>query len=220
MTPQNKPQGLISLSSKGSLWIGAGRPVLASRSASRRLLLENAGIAVDVEAAAVDERALEEEFLQGGGSPSRLAAQLARAKALEVSARRPRALCLGADQTLLLDGSLFHKPKDMDAAEQSLKRLTGRTHVLDSAVCVARGGAPLFEAAQSARLTMRALDEGAVRRYLAAAGPAILSNVGAYQVEGVGIHLFEAIEGDHWTILGLPLLFLLKWLRSNGFLAI
>ncbi len=208
------------MSAKPSLWIGAARPVLASRSASRRLLLENAGIAVDVEAAAVDERAVEEDFLGGGGSPAQLAAQLARAKALEVSARRPRGLCFGADQTLRLDGSLFHKPNDMDAAEQSLKRLAGRTHVLDSAVCVAREGEPLFEAAQSARLTMRALDEGAVRRYLAAAGPAVLSSVGAYQVEGVGIHLFEAIEGDHWTILGLPLLILMKWLRSNGFLAI
>jgi len=200
------------------LWIGA-RPVLASKSASRRLLLENAGIAVDVEAAALDERALEEAFLEGRGSPAQLAARLARAKALEVSARRPRALCFGADQTLRLDGSLFHKPGDMEAAEQSLNRLAGRTHVLDSAVCVAREGAPLFEAAQSARLTMRALDESAVRRYLAAAGPAVLSSVGAYQVEGLGIHLFEAIEGDHWTILGLPLLILLKWLRSNGFLA-
>ncbi len=108
----------------------------------------------------------------------------------------------------------------MDAAEQSLTRLAGRTHVLDSAICVAREGAPLFEAAQSARLTMRALDEGAVRRYLAAAGPAVLSGVGAYQVEGLGVHLFETIEGDHWTILGLPLMVLLKWLRSNGFLAI
>lgn len=213
-------QGLPSLSSKASLWIGAARPVLASRSPTRRLLLENAGIAVDVEAAALDERALENEFLAGGGSPAQLAARLARAKALEVSARRPGALCFGADQTLRLDGSLFHKPGDMDAAEQSLKRLAGRTHVLNSAVCVARDGAPLFEATQSARMTMRALDEGDVRRYLAAAGPAVLSSVGAYQAEGVGIHLFEAIDGDHWTILGLPLLSLLKWLRTNGFLAI
>jgi septum formation protein len=207
------------LSSKPSLWIGAVRPVLASKSAVRRLLLENAGIAVDVEAAAVDERALEEEFLQGGGSAGQLAARLARAKALEVSARRPRALCFGADQTLRLDGMLFHKPDDMEAAEENLRRLAGRTHVLDSAVCVAYEGAALFEAMQSARLTMRALDESVVRRYLTVAGPAVLSSVGAYQVEGLGIHLFEAIEGDHWTILGLPLLLLLKWLRSNGFLA-
>jgi septum formation protein len=208
------------LSAQTSLWIGAVRPVLASKSATRRLLLENAGIVVDVEAAAIDERALEEQFLESGGSPFELAAELARAKALDVSARRPRALCFGADQTLLLDGSLFHKPDDMGAAEQSLNRLAGRTHVLNSAVCVARDGAPLFERAQSARLTMRALDDRAIRRYLAVAGPAALSSVGAYQVEGLGVHLFEAIDGDHFVILGLPLLIVLEWLRANGFLAL
>ncbi len=208
------------MSANVSLWIGAVRPVLASNSATRRLMLENAGIAVDVEPAALDERALEEQFLESGGSPFELAAELARAKALEVSARRPRALCFGADQTLLLDGSLFHKPDDVDAAEQSLSKLAGRTHVLTSAICVACGGALLFEGAQSARLTMRALDEHAIRRYLAIAGPAVLSSVGAYQVEGIGVQLFEAIEGDHFAILGLPLLPLLAWLRANGFLAL
>jgi septum formation protein len=202
------------------LWIGAARPVLASKSATRRLMLENAGIAVDVEAAGIDERALEEQFLEDSGSPFELAGELARAKALDVSARRPRALCFGADQTLLLDGSLFHKPGDTDAAAQSLNKLAGRTHVLNSAICVACDGALLFEAAQSARLTMRALDERAIRRYLAVVGPAVLSSVGAYQVEGVGVHLFEAIEGDHFAILGLPLLPLLAWLRANGFLAL
>jgi septum formation protein len=208
------------LSAKASLWIGAVRPVLASKSVTRQLLLENAGIAVDVEAAGIDERALEEQFLESGGSPSELAAELARAKALDVSARRPRALCFGADQTLLLDGSLFHKPGDMDAAEQSLNKLAGRTHILNSAICVACDGALLFERAQSAWLTMRALDERAIRSYLAIAGPLVLSSVGAYQVEGVGVHLFEAIEGDHFAILGLPLLPLLEWLRANGFLAL
>jgi septum formation protein len=194
--------------------------VLASGSASRRLLLENAGVAVDVEAAAIDERRLEDEFLAAGGSPAQLAARLARAKAVKVSARRPGALCIGADQTLRLDGELLHKSADMAGAETTLCRLAGRTHVLTSAVCVVRDGASLFEMSQDARLTMRALDRGAVRRYLAAAGPAVLSSVGAYQVEGVGIHLFEAIDGDHWTILGLPLPGLLKWLRANGFIAL
>jgi len=208
------------LSFPASLWIGADRPVLASNSATRRSLLENAGIVVDVEAAAIDERGLEERFLQDGGSPSELAAALARAKALAVSARRPGALCLGADQTLQLDGRLFHKPGDMEAAEKNLEMLAGRSHVLDSAVCVARDGAPLFEGAQSARLRMRALDERAIRRYLAVAGPAVLSSVGAYQIEGVGVHLFEAIDGDHFTILGLPLMVLLKWFRANGFVAL
>jgi septum formation protein len=208
------------LSAPPSLWRGSLKPTLASQSATRRLLLEAAGIGVDVEPAAVDERCLEQDFLAGGGAPSMLAAQLARAKALEVSARRPRALCVGADQTLLLKERLFHKPDKMEAAARSLERLAGHTHQLIAAVCVASDGAVLFEATQEARLTMRALDESAIWRYLAIAGPAVLSSVGAYQVEGVGIHLFETIEGDHPTILGLPLMPLLKWLRSQELLAL
>jgi septum formation protein len=193
---------------------------LASKSASRRQVLASAGIDAEIEPAAVDERRIEDEFLAAGGSPSQLALQLARAKALEVSARRSQAWCLGADQTLSLDGQLIHKPRDTEAAAQSLRRLAGRTHVLTSAVCIAVGGQVLFEAAPTARLTMRPLDAGAIERYLAAAGPAILSSVGAYQVEGIGMHLFEAIEGDHSTILGLPLLDLLRWFRRQGCLAI
>jgi septum formation protein len=210
----------IFLSVPQSLWIGPAKPVLASKSATRRLLLENAGIAVEVEAALVDERGLEQEFLNGGGAPAQLAPLLARAKALEVSARRPEELCIGADQTLLLEGSLFHKADDLETAAKNLARLAGRVHLLVAGVCVARAGLVLFEATQSARLTMRALDENAIRLYLAAVGPAILSSVGAYQIEGIGIHLFDAIEGDHATILGLPLLALLKWLRAQRFLAI
>ncbi|WP_246731634.1 Maf family protein [Methylocapsa sp. S129] len=193
--------------------------MLASKSATRRLLLENAGIEVEVEAAEIDERRLEQAFLEGGAAPSELAPQLARAKALDVSVRRPQVLCFGADQTLLLEDKLFHKPNNMEAAEQSLKKLAGRTHTLIAAVCVARDGAVLFETTQNARLTMRALDESFIRLYLAAAGPAVLSSVGAYQIEGIGIHLFETIEGDHATILGLPLMALMKWLRSQRFLA-
>jgi septum formation protein len=208
------------LSGRTSLWIGPVKPVLASKSASRRLLLESAGIEVDVEAAAVDERRVERDFLDSGGAASALAAELARAKALDASARRPEAVCLGADQTLLLDDELFHKAADIEAAAQSLKRLAGRTHVLESAVCVARDGAVLFETKQRALMTMRALDDKAIQTYLDAAGPAVLSSVGAYQIEGLGIHLFEAIEGDQQTILGLPMLPLLQWLRSQGFLAL
>jgi septum formation protein len=208
------------LSAHASLWIDPAKPVLASKSVTRRLLLENAGLEVEVEAADIDERRLERQFLEGGGAPAELASLLARAKALDVSARRPRRLCIGADQTLLLEGVLFHKPDDLEAAEQSLARLAGRTHVLIAGVCVARAGEVLFEATQSAEMTMRALDEAAIRRYLAAAGPAVLSSVGAYQIEGIGIHLFETIEGDHSTILGLPLLAMLKGLRAQQALAI
>jgi septum formation protein len=208
------------LSVAASLWKGPGKPTLASNSATRRLLLENAGIAVDVAPAALDERALEQAFLDGGGAPSALAATLARAKALEVSARRPHTFCFGADQTLLFDGRLLHKPPDMEAAAQSLARLAGRTHRLIAAICVARDGAVEFEATDAADLTMRALDAGAIRRYLEFAGPAVLSSVGAYQVESLGIHLFETIAGDHATILGLPLMPLLKWLRAQRLLAL
>jgi septum formation protein len=203
-----------------SLWKGPVRPTLASNSATRRLLLESAGIAVDVEPAALDERVLEEAFLARGGAPSALAAELARAKALEVSARRPGALCIGADQTLIFEGRLLHKPASMEEAAENLAGLAGQTHRLIAGVCVARDGVTEFTASESAKLTMRALDEGAIRRYLDAAGPGVLSSVGAYQIEGLGIHLFETIEGDHATILGLPLMPLLKWLRSQELLAL
>jgi septum formation protein len=208
------------VSSETSLWIGADKLVLASKSASRRLLLESAGIAAEVEAAAIDERRLEREFLDRGGPPSGLAPLLARAKALDVSARRRQALCLGADQTLALGDELFHKAADNAAAAQNLRTLAGKTHALNSALCVARDGEVLFETARQASMTMRALDDSAIATYLAAAGPAVLASVGAYQVEGLGIHLFEAIEGDHATILGLPLLPLLQWLRGQGCLAL
>ena len=183
-------------------------------------MLESAGINVDVEAPEIDERGLEQKFLDGGGSPSGLAGRLARAKALDVSARRPEAPCLGADQTLLLEDRLFHKAADVEAAVGSLMKLAGRTHILTSALCVARNGVVAFEATQRATMTMRPLEESIIRRYLAAAGPAVLSSVGVYQIEGLGIHLFERIEGDHATILGLPLLVLLPWLRTQGLLSI
>ena len=208
------------MSIQASLWKGPVRPTLASGSATRRLLLESARIAVDVEAAHVDERALEDAFLASGGAPSAVATELARAKALAVSRRRPGVYCIGADQTLLFDGRLAHKAASMDEAARNLARLAGRTHALVAGVCVARDGAAEFTASQRARLTMRALDEGAIRRYLDAAGSDVLSSVGAYQIEGFGIHLFETIDGDHSTILGLPLLPLLRWLRGQGLLAL
>jgi septum formation protein len=208
------------LSIQASLWKGQARPILASGSATRRLLLESAGIAVDVEPPDVDERALEEAFLAGDGAPTAVAVELARAKALAVTARRRGVYCIGADQTLIFEGRLAHKAASMEEATQNLARLSGRTHELVAGVCVARDGTAEFVASQRARLTMRALDEGAIRRYLEAAGPVVLSSVGAYQIEGLGIHLFETIEGDHPTILGLPLMPLLRWLRSQGLLAL
>jgi len=208
------------VSTHASLWKGLVRPTLASGSATRRLLLENAGIAVDVEAAQVDERRLEDAFLTSGGAPSAVATELARAKALAVSLRRPGVYCIGADQTLLFEERLAHKAASLDEAAHNLTLLAGKTHELVAGVCIARDGAAKFTASRRARLTMRTLDGGAIRRYLEAAGPGVLSSVGAYQIEGLGIHLFETIEGDHSTILGLPLMPLLRWLRGQGLLAL
>jgi len=203
-----------------SLWLGPLPLLLASKSASRRQLLQSAGIDCDVEMAAIDERALEQRFLQEGGAPDRLAALLAREKALGVSARWPGRLCLGADQTLTLAREIFHKADSVAAAAASLARLAGRTHTLTSALCLARAGEVLFETQERAHMTMRALDAPAIARYLELAGPAALASVGAYQVEGLGVHLFAAIDGDHATILGLPMLKLLAWLRGEGLLAL
>jgi septum formation protein len=212
------PQAQRSLGDLG-LWLGP-RLVLASGSASRAALLSSAGLDFGVDPARIDERALEERFFQNGGEPAHLAATLAKAKAIETSLRNGDALCLGADQTLILDGRLLHKPRDMAEAEDHLRLLAGRTHQLCAAICFARDGVALFEAADVARLAMRSLDELAIRLYLALAGEAALTSVGAYQVEGLGVHLFERVEGDHATILGLPLSRALAWLRSEGFLAL
>jgi nucleoside triphosphate pyrophosphatase len=205
---------------KVNLWLAPYRLILASASASRRNLLASAGLAFDIDGARIDERAVEEEFLRQGGAPDDLAQRLARAKALEVARRNPQALCLGADQTLSIAGRILHKPADLMEAARQLHALAGRSHSLISAFCFARGGAALFESKEVANLTMRPLDERAIRLYLALAGPAALSSVGTYQVEGLGVHLFEKIEGDHATVLGLPMIRVLAWLRAQGCLAL
>jgi septum formation protein len=194
--------------------------VLASRSASRRQLLSSAGLDFDIEPAEVDERALESECLARGESVEGLALALARAKALEVSARWPGALCLGADQTLLLDGRLLHKSPTLEAAARTLAALAGRAHRLTSAFALARNGAIVGEGQDSAELTMRALDKTQIAFYLACAGSDVLSSVGVYQIEALGLNLFDAIEGNHATILGLPMLKLLACLRRQGMLAL
>ncbi len=208
------------MSSPPSLWIGREKLVLASKSASRRRLLESAGLAFEVEAADIDERALESEFLAAGGQSEALALALARAKALEVSARRPGAPCIGADQILTLEGRLLHKSETMESAARTLRALSGRTHRLTSAFAIAREGRILGEGQERADLTMRALDSRQIALYLACAGPGVLASVGVYQIEGLGVHLFDAIDGDHATILGLPMLKLLARLRSEGMLAL
>ena len=193
--------------------------VLASKSAIRRQLLEAAGIPVVAEPARVDERALEAGMPEGT-DPGELAARLARAKALEASARHPRALCLGADQVLFLGAQVLHKAGSLEDARAKLSQLAGRSHALTSAFALARGGESLREGRETAVLTMRPLDPAQIDLYLGLAGSAVLSSVGGYQLETLGAHLFDRIEGDHTTILGLPLLPVLAALRQEGALAL
>ncbi|HZY23962.1 MAG: Maf family protein [Microvirga sp.] len=198
-----------------SLWLGKEPLLLASTSATRRILLESAGLPIAVEAPGVDERLIEAAIQ---GSPQDLTSLLAAKKALAVSCRRPARIVVGADQVLALDGAIMHKPEDGAAARRQLARLSGRTHHLHSAFAIAQDGAILRDGFDTARLTMRALDDAAIGRYLDLAGEDVSRSVGGYRLESVGVHLFERIEGDHTTILGLPLLRLLAALRSLGLL--
>ncbi|MEH3118376.1 MAG: Maf family protein [Methylorubrum populi] len=199
-----------------TLWLAPEPLLLASASATRRDLLASAGLPVETAPARIDERALEAG--SGGLTPPELALRLARAKAEAVAARHPGRVVIGADQVLACEGRVFHKPADSEAARTHLAGLQGRTHRLHSAVAILRGGiAETF--VESARLTMRPLDAAAIGAYLRLAGAAVTGSVGAYQLEGLGIHLFERIEGDHSAILGLPLTPLLARLRGMGLLA-
>ncbi|WOJ91140.1 Maf family protein [Methylocapsa polymorpha] len=197
------------------LWRGAPL-ILASKSSSRRGLLAGAGIAFEVVDSFIDERAVEAPLCAAGAGGAEIARHLARAKALAVSAKQPDRLVVGADQTLSLEGQVFVKPPDRAAAAAQLAALSGHTHELRSALCVARANEVLFEAAPVARLAVRRLSQAFIEAYIAMVGDAVLASVGAYQIEGLGIHLFEKIEGDHSTILGLPLLPLLTYLRQEG----
>jgi septum formation protein len=200
------------------VWRGTKPLILASQSPARQALLANAGIAFEAIPAEIDERAI--QLASGLSSPGEIATLLAREKAVAVSLRHPGQFVVGADQTLALGERLFSKPAGRAQAAGQLQALAGRTHELHSAVAVARDGATLFADVSLARMTMRPLDDAAISAYLDAAGEAVTTSVGAYQLEGIGIHLFERIEGDHFTILGLPLLALLKFLRSRQLLAV
>ena len=199
------------------LWRAAEPLVLAYRSEVRKSLLEAAGIAVEVRPADVDERRLEASA--PAGDAAGIAALLACAKAHAVAQMLSGRLVLGADQTLALGAQLFSKPADKAAARAQLGVLSGRTHELHSAVAFVRNGETLFEHVGVARLTMRPVSEDFLDAYLDAAGEAATASVGGYQVEGLGIHLFERIEGDHFTVLGLPMLPVLDFLRRYGYLA-
>lgn len=199
------------------LWWAPAPLILASTSPTRLALLVGAGLPVETRAPQVDERAL--EAAAGGLPPAELAAHLAAVKAVSVARDAPDRIVVGADQVLDLDGEVLHKPQDADAARAHLARLSGRPHALHSAVAITEGGVT-ERFVVSARLTMRALSPEAIDAYVGLAGDAVTGSVGAYQLEGLGIHLFEAIAGDHPTILGLPLIPLLGALRARGHLGL
>jgi septum formation protein len=188
--------------------------ILASSSPFRRMLMQNAGLAFEAHAARIDERAVEAPLERAGVRPDAVALVLARAKAEEVSSRFPDSLVIGSDQTMSLGDRVFHKPKDMADAASHLQALSGVTHRLNSAVAIVSDGVVLWEHLAHAELTMRPLTAEFIARHLARVGEKALSSVGAYQLEGQGIQLFEKIEGDYFTILGLPMLKLLAGLRQ------
>jgi len=199
------------------LWLAATALVLASRSLVRRMLLEAAGVPIEICPADIDERGVEAGApLQ---APVAIAALLAREKAALIAERNRGRLVLGADQTLSLDGRRFTKPADRAAARAQLRALSGRTHELYSAIAFVQDGAVLFEHVGVARLTMRAVSDRFLDDYLDAVGDAATASVGAYQLEGFGIQLFERLDGDYFTVLGLPLLTALDFLRRHGCLA-
>jgi septum formation protein len=199
-----------------TLWRGKYPLILASKSRARQMLLAGAGISLEAVAADIDERAVQRA--SGLSAPGEIAALLAREKALAVSSRRPGRFVVGADQTLALGTRLFSKPADREGAVEQLRALAGHRHELHSAVAVARDGKILFSDVSAARMTMRPLTGAEIAAYLDEAGEAVTSSVGAYQLEGLGVHLFERIEGDHFTILGLPMLRLLGFLRGEELL--
>jgi septum formation protein len=190
--------------------------ILASKSPFRAMILKNAGVPFRAEAANIDERSLEAPLFNSGATPEDLAQVLAEAKAVDVSARFPGETVVGSDQTLSLGDDVFHKPRDMDEARHHLLRLSGRTHQLNSAIAIARNGETVWRHVSVARLTMRTLSPEFIGRHLAGVGVVALQSVGAYQYEGSGIQLFEKIEGDYFTIVGLPILPLLTELRRLG----
>jgi septum formation protein len=192
--------------------------LLASGSTARQRLLRAAGVTFGVDVAQVDEASVIESLSAEKARPRDIADLLAELKAVKVSVRHPQAFVIGADQVLSANGHLFQKPGTPADAREQLQRLRGQTHVLSSAVAVARGGSVVWRTVQEARLTMRDFSDAFLEGYLADAGPDILGSVGAYQVEGVGIQLFSKIEGDTFTILGLPLVPLLDFLRTHGML--
>jgi septum formation protein len=197
------------------LWLAPQPLVLASRSDIRGKILAAAGLRFEIRPSQVDERAVEAK--SGVSDAAAVARHLARAKADAVAALLPGRIVLGADQTLARGAIRFGKPATRADAAEQLRTLRGRTHELHSALALVRDGTVLFACVDTARLTMRNFSDRFLNDYLDMAGDAAMNSVGGYQLEGIGIHLFERVEGDYFTVLGLPLLPLLAFLRENGF---
>jgi septum formation protein len=192
----------------------AQRLILASGSAARRSMLDDAGLRFDVEPAAIDEDRLMNQ-LAGRASHQDMAVYLAAAKALDVSGRSSGALVVGSDQVLSTGDEILSKPGSREGAVETLRKLRGSTHMLYSAVALAANGAVIWQTVDAARLKMRSLSDDEIALYLDAAGEGILACVGAYQIEGLGAGLFETVEGDRYTIMGMPLVPLLEELRRR-----
>lgn len=190
--------------------------VLASASAARAALLRQAGLAFEVQAASIDEAAVKASMRAEGATPGQAASTLAMLKAQRTSTRLPDALVIGADQILVCDERWYDKPEDRAGGAAQLQALRGRTHTLATAVVVARNGTRLWGHIESPRLTMRSFSDAALAAHLDAMGESITSTVGGYMLEGPGVALFSKIEGDYFSILGLPLLPLLGFLRQHG----
>lgn len=199
-----------------ALWREPAPLVLASKSAIRAQLLRGAHIPVEIRPSEIEERAVESSLSHDGATPSSVAGALAAAKAIDVSARTPGRLVLGADQTLSLDGERFTKPTDRATGRAQLARLSGKTHLLATGAALARDGLVVWSGIAEARMRMRPLSDEFVETYLDVAGEGVLTSVGGYQYEGAGVHLFETVEGDFGTILGLPLLAVAGALREIG----
>lgn len=195
-------------------WRADAPLILASKSAGRRLVLTQAGLPFEIRPTDVDERAIEAAL--GPVGADAVAAELARAKALAVSVGERGRFVIGADQVASCEGRIFGKPKTTAKAAELLRFLSGRRHRLHSALALARDGAVVFETIAHADLTVRALSESFIEAYIETMGETALTSAGAYQVEGLGAQLFSKVDGDHWTIMGLPILPLLDALRQNG----
>jgi septum formation protein len=188
--------------------------ILASNSQFRAGLLKNAGVTFTTDSASIDERAIEKPLLAANLEPADIAQVLAEAKAVDVSTRNPNALIIGCDQTLSLDDVMYHKPADMVQARQHLLKFSGKTHQLNSAIALVFNQQTIWRHVSIANMSMRELSPEYIGLYLARAGKSVLGSVGVYQIEREGVQLFERIEGDYFTIIGLPLLPLLSELRN------